>query len=57
MYVCIHARCRNFYLIDTKFEVDQAKSKVEFEDELCGSIGTLWVHHKKYISITFKPQV
>ena len=37
--VCIHARGRNFYSIDTKFgtQVGWVKSKIEFEDGLCGS--------------------
>ena len=37
--VCYHSTGRNFYLIANKFgtQVGLVKSKVKFEDELCGS--------------------
>ena len=55
MYVCIHARSRNFYPIDTKFgvQVVLVNSKVEFEDGSCESYRGL----KKYVLVTFDPQV
>ena len=34
MYVCINARVRNFYPIDTKFGT--LNSNIQFEDELYG---------------------
>ena len=59
VYVCLclcnHSTGRNFYPIDTKFgtQVGNMNSKIEFEDDYVGSIGTPRDTTKKYIQLLF----